>query len=95
MEPCKQYRSSVQFNVIASIALINQIDPCKRAFSDSGTPIRDALRNLKKWTLLTRGPQLRMQMVPTHTKLLPLTFTEPPKRWAPTHRKKFDSRTVI
>jgi hypothetical protein len=31
MEPCKQYCSSVEFNVISSTALINQSDPCKRA----------------------------------------------------------------
>jgi hypothetical protein len=30
----KQCRLSVQFNVIDSIALINQIDPCKRALND-------------------------------------------------------------
>jgi hypothetical protein len=39
MELCKQYRSSVQFNVIASIALINQSDPCKRAFSWVGPSV--------------------------------------------------------
>jgi hypothetical protein len=34
VEPCKQCRPSVQFNVIDSIALINQIGPCKRAYTD-------------------------------------------------------------
>jgi len=31
VEPCKQYRSTVEFNFIDSTALINLGDPCKRA----------------------------------------------------------------
>jgi len=31
VEPCKQYRSTVEFNFVDSTALINAGDPCKRA----------------------------------------------------------------
>jgi hypothetical protein len=33
VEPCKQYRSTVEFNFIDSTVLINLGDPCKRALS--------------------------------------------------------------
>ena len=33
VEPCKQYRSTVEFNFIDSTALINLGDPYKRALS--------------------------------------------------------------
>ena len=33
VEPCKQYRSTAEFNFIDSTVLINLGDPCKRAFS--------------------------------------------------------------
>jgi hypothetical protein len=32
VEPCKQYRSTVEFSFIDSTVLINLGDPCKRAF---------------------------------------------------------------
>jgi len=35
VEPCKQYRSAVEFNFIDSTVLINLGDPCKRALSDA------------------------------------------------------------
>jgi len=35
VEPCKQYRSIVEFNFIDSTVLINLGDPCKRALSYS------------------------------------------------------------
>jgi hypothetical protein len=34
VEPCKQYRSTVEFNFIDATALINVGDPCKRALSE-------------------------------------------------------------
>jgi len=33
VEPCKQYRSTVEFNFIDSTVLINLGDPCKRALT--------------------------------------------------------------
>jgi len=33
VEPCKQYRSTVEFNFVDSTALINAGDPCKRALN--------------------------------------------------------------
>jgi len=38
VEPCKQYRSTVEFNFVDSTVLINLGDPCKRAFY---TPSRE------------------------------------------------------
>jgi hypothetical protein len=35
VELCKQYRSTVEFNVVDSTVLINLGDPCKRAFTDT------------------------------------------------------------
>jgi hypothetical protein len=38
-EPCKQYRSTAEFNFIDSTALIKLGDPCKRALGYSLTMI--------------------------------------------------------
>jgi hypothetical protein len=41
VEPCKQYRSTVEFNFIDSTVLINLGDPCKRAFThNSKVPLQ-------------------------------------------------------
>jgi len=34
VEPCKQCRSTVEFNFIDSTVLINLGNPCKRAFTE-------------------------------------------------------------
>ena len=38
VEPCKQYRSTVEFNFIDSTALLNLGDPCKRTLSKEAGP---------------------------------------------------------